>query len=150
MTTPTVATLNEIAAAIAAQLESELAGVIDGIQIDPQRVFNPTPPCIDIYPGNPFLAQSAFGQYEALFAVRARVSMADNQAGQELLLDLLDPRSPMSVRAALRADPTFAGTVDDSGLEDGNLDAGGFTIYQDTAQSEPLLGCEWPLRVVLR
>lgn len=135
--------------AIATQLETALGPAVDGVQISPLRLFNPSPPCLDIYPADPFLAQSGFGAHEAVWTIRARVLTADNEAGQELLLDLLDPSSAASVRAALRADPTFGGTVDDSGLEEGGPEATGYRIYRDTDASVDYLGCEWALRTAL-
>ena len=126
---------------------------IDGIQIDPKLVSNPTPPCIDIFPDpNGFLERSTFGPgggYSALFIVRARVTTADQQDGQELLLQLLDPRGPLSLWAALETDATFAGTAEDSTVEE----VSGFIPYDaaggPTAYNGALLGCEWRLRVVM-
>jgi hypothetical protein len=141
-------------AAIAAQLEQELAPLVDGIQIDPKLVSNPTPPCLDIFPDpTAFIERTSFGPgggYEAVYTIRARVVTADQQDGQELLLELLDPHGPLSVWAALETDATFGGAVDDSTVEA----VSGFLPYESAGgggagYTGTLLGCEWRLRVAL-
>lgn len=148
MTTPATVTLTEVMQAIAAQIEAELAIEFEGLQVVPKLVFNPTPPCIDIYPADPFLEQTAYGpgSREATFIVRARVSTADQEGGQELLLELLDPRADSSLIAALAADSTFGGVVGDSSVVDG---PSGYIVYENAGGGGALLGAEWRLRVVL-
>jgi hypothetical protein len=141
--------LPDVPTAIAAQLEAVLGPVVPELQVVGHRWFNPTPPALDVYPAPTFLTQNAFRIHEAIWTVRARVSTADNAAGQELLLELLDPYGPASVRAALRSDPTFAGAVEDSGLAQDFPDASGYQVYRDTDAGPDFLGCEWTLRVVL-
>lgn len=136
-------TLVEIMEAIASQLESEID--VDGLQVDPLAVPNPTPPCIDLYPGDPFMEAISFDDgEERTFTIRARVSTADNEAGQALLLSLMD-RGAGSILAACRSDRTFGGAVDDSVVEG----PGRFQAYPDASGSNAgsLLGCEWQLRV---
>jgi hypothetical protein len=142
-----MSSLLEVMDAIAAQLETELLGEVDGVQVVPRFAYNPTPPCVDVYPADPFLYQAAFGAHEAVFIVRARVAYVDSQAGQELLLDLLDPSSSMSLRAALETDPTFGGVVDSSGPEEAAPLSSGLLEY-DYGETR-LLGAEWRLRVEL-
>lgn len=143
-----VPTLGAVMGAIADQIDSELGQVVEGLQVDPLLVYNPTPPCVDVYPADPFLEQTAFGteSREPTFVVRARVSTADQQSGQALLLDLLDPRGPASMVAVLEGDPTFDGTVGTSHVVDG---PSGFIVYQDLGGGGALLGAEWRLRVIL-
>jgi hypothetical protein len=136
--------------AIAAQLQLELAPAIEGIQIDPKLVSNPTPPCLDVYPGDPFIERTSFGPgggVEELYTVRARVVTADQQDGQELLLQMLDPRGPLSVWAALEVDATLGGAVDDSSVEA----VSGFVPYESAGgaggYTGTLLGAEWRIRV---
>jgi hypothetical protein len=78
--------------------------------------------------------------------IRARVTTADQQGGQDLLLDLMDPRGAYSLRAALAADPTFGGVCDDSTIEEG---PSGYIAFRDQGTAGDLLGCTWSLRVVL-
>lgn len=133
--------------AIGAQLESELGDELDGLQVIPRFAYNPTPPAIDIFPDPLFLFQAAMSAYEAVFVVRARVTYVDSLAGQELLLELLDPSSELSLRAALEADRTFAGTVDASGPQEGLPLSSGLLEY-DYGETT-LLGAEWRVRVEL-
>lgn len=135
------ATILEVMQAVASQLESEID--VDGLQVDPLLNKNPTPPCLDVYPGDPFGEATTFnGGREQLFTIRARVSTADHEAGQELLLSLMD-HGPSSVIAAIAADRTLAGTVDDALVEGPS----GYIEWRDTDNAGGLLGCEWRLRV---
>jgi len=139
--------LETITLAVASQLEAELAPVYGELQVAGRRIFNPTPPTLDVYPGDPFQEQTAYGHAsrEVFFTIRARVSMADNEAGQSTLLQLLNADGPGSVIAALAADRDLQGWVQDS-LVDG---VSGFAIHQDVSEATPLLGCTWRLRIVL-
>lgn len=140
------ASLLEVMNAVAQQLQDWVAPGVEGIQIEPLFVRDPTPPCIDIYPGDPFGEQIAFASAnrELLFTVRARVSAADQVAGQQLLLELMD-RDSGSVLSALTTDRTLGGVVDDSVVEGPS----GFSSYAAAsgAATGSLLGCEWRLRV---
>jgi hypothetical protein len=144
-----VPSLVGIMGAIADQIESDLGPIFDGLQVEPKLVYNPTPPSIDVYPADPFLEQTSYGteSREPTFTIRARVSTADHEGGQELLLDLLDPRGPGSMLHALEDDPTFGGTIRDSHVREGS--PSGFIVYQDAGGGGALLGAEWRLRVIL-
>jgi hypothetical protein len=99
-------------------------------------VDNPTPPCLDVYPGTPFQEGAGMGvnSKRVYFTVRARVGTGDMTSAQALLLRLLDPADPASVEAALLdADAVVA--------EDGVI---GFTQYaDDTGAAERMIGSEW-------
>ena len=92
--------------AIASQLEQALTPQVDVIQVTATANRNPTPPAVDVYPDDPFEEPDTYGivNQRAIFVVRARVTDLDNDSGQTLLLDLMDPTSPRSVAAALAAD----------------------------------------------
>lgn len=146
-------TLLEIMAALADQIRMALGGgngaTIPGLQVEPNLLFNPTPPCIDVYPADPFTEQTSYGlqNQEVFFAVRARVTTADTTEGQELLLDMMDVASPYSVAAAIADDRTLGGAVADLEVQPST----GFTIYTGAAGGEGgknLLGCEWRTRIV--
>lgn len=149
----TVLTVSDVMAAIAAQLELELGPEVDGIQVEPKIVASPTPPCVDVFPGDPFVEQATFGPrggYEAVYVVRARVSTPDQQNGQELLLQFMDPHGPASIWRALETDASFGDVVDDSSVES----VSGFQPYESAGSatasySGTLLGAEWRVRVVL-
>ena len=121
---------------IAAALE-QLKAVVDGLQVYGYRNQNPTPPSLDVYPGDPFQTGAGFGlaSRRVFFTVRARVSTADQEA-QLLLLRLLDPEDPASVEAALLdADAVVAN-------DDGHVSG-----FRD--EPDGLLACEWRVSVFL-
>ncbi len=75
-------------------------------------------PAVDMYIGNPtgyeegktgFGGHTMFGAFPV--TIRARVGMADGQAGQELLFGMMDDEGPLSIMSALIADETFGGVA---------------------------------------
>lgn len=137
----------DVMRAVATQLEAQLASQYDGIQVGAIAVLNPTPPTLDVFPGDPFGESISFDDgREQLFTIRARISTADLEAGQELLLSLMD-RNGTSVIGAMRSDRTIGGSVDDSTIEGPS----GYLPYPDVsgANGGSLLGCEWRLRALL-
>jgi hypothetical protein len=52
------------------------------------------------------------GSHDPTFAVLVIVSTATERVAQDLLDDFLDPESSTSIKVAVEADPTLAGTVD--------------------------------------
>lgn len=134
-------TVAELMVAITTRLEDVLAGEIEGIQIVPFLNVNPTPPSVDVYPGDPFQTGAGFGvgESQVFFTIRARVTTADSESGQNLLLRMLDPGDVASVEAALED----VATVVPEGVS-------GFREYlQDTATDGRLLGCEWRVSTFL-
>ena len=118
------------------QALAPLADEIPGLQVVPYLNPNPTPPSLDVYPGDPFQTGAALpvGQNQVFMTVRGRVSTADQQAGQQLLLRMLDPNDPASVEGALA---TINWAVASEGVS-------GFREYlQEQAENGRLLGCEW-------
>jgi hypothetical protein len=116
-----------------------LTGEIPELQILPRWTGNPTPPCIDIYPAPSDFQQAAgagVASKRAWFVVRARASITDEQAANDLLLALLDPAGPASVEQALYT----AGAVIDNDRGAVN----GFTVYADSPE---MLGCDWTIGV---
>ena len=107
-----------------------LAQEIDGLQIFQGRNQVPTPPSLDVYPGDPFLTGAGMGPQskQAFWTVRARASGAD-QDSQVVLIRLLDPGDPASVEAALD-------TVDVGVSNDGYV-----TGFRDDLDG--LVSCEW-------
>lgn len=131
--------LADTQAEIAAALEP-LQAVVDDLQVYGWLNTNPTPPSIDVFPGDPFQDGAGMGvdSQRVYFTVRARVSTADQEAGQRLLLRLLDVGDPASVEQALAE-------VDAVVVPDG---VSGFREYlEDTATNGRLLGCEWRVSV---
>lgn len=144
-----MATLADIMEEVAAQLRGEFAAVTDvDIQIEGRTVLSPTQPCIDIYPADPSEDPqfAAFGELTGGedLTVRARVSTADIDAGQELLLALMDDEDPLSVWAALASDPTFGGLAATSRVQSRS----GYRDFPDLSGEGSWLGCLWSLVVV--
>jgi hypothetical protein len=133
-------TVAELMVALGTQLET-IAGEVDGLQVVPYMNVNPTPPSLDLYPGDPFQtgAGMGVGQSQVFFTIRARVSTADTEAGQKLLLRMLDPGDPASVEAAIED----VATVVPEGVS-------GFREYlEESASNGRLLGCEWRVTAFL-
>lgn len=145
-----VASHNAILAAVAEQIEAALAPELHELQVQPYWIINPTPPAIDVYPSpDQSSEQNAFGyeQRDLFLTIRARVTPADSVAGQQLLVDMLDPRSDVSVIGALALDASFGGVAADSAIADGS--PSGFIPYAENGVAGGfLLGAEWRLRVV--
>ena len=133
-------TLAETMEQIAEALEP-IASEIEGLQVYPYLLTNPTPPALDIYPGSPFQTAAGFGvgNSQVFFTIRARVSTADQEAANKLLYRMLDPNDAASVEAALED----TAVVVPEGVS-------GFREYlEDTASNGRLLGCEWRVSVFL-
>jgi len=134
--------------ALADQVEESLVGtanpVIVGLQVDNRLNPNPTPPSIDVYPGSPFTESIAYGSVRQYwFTVRARVSTADNEAGQDLLLSMMDNESDESVEAAIRSVKTYAGAQ--LGDVEGPTE---FGVFTDSGGEGNLLGCTWRVGLI--
>ena len=136
MSATVVEAMEEIAAALA-----PVVTAIPGLQVYPFLNANPTPPSVDVFPGDPFQTGAGFGVHnpQLFFTVRARVSTADREAGQKLLLRMLDPNDDASIEWALED----VATVVPEGVS-------GFREYlEDVATNGRLLGCEWRVSLFL-
>ena len=130
-------------------LRAAYTGLDVDVQVEPRLVVNPSPPCIDIYPGDSprgtesagFNASGVDG--ELFFTVRARVSTADNTAGQDLLLAIMDDENDLCVAVPLSADPTLNGLVNDLFVQPGT----GYGLYP-VADGSQLLGCTFLVTVI--
>ena len=141
-------TLAEIMTALADQIRSGVNGLDASLQVNDRQNPNPTPPALDIYPADPFQDRAAFGPgaHAVYFTVRARVATAENTGGQELLLDLMDPRAGTSVAQAIEADTTLSGKVEDTAVVEG---PSGFLQFNDIAGQGSWLGCQWRVAVMI-
>ena len=134
--------------ALADQIQDELCGtanpVIVDLQVENRLHPNPTPPAIDIYPGTPFTEAIGYGHTRQYwFTVRARVSMADNEAGQDLLLSMMDNATNESVEAAIRSTKTYASAQ--LGDVEGPTE---FGVFPDSGGEGNLLGCTWRVALI--
>ena len=108
------ATMAEIMGEMADQIRAAVVAVTDvDVQVEPRMVLNPTPPTIDIYPGDDARDPSSAGFDDVaggyFFTVRARVSTADADAGQDLLLAFMDDTDDLCLAVALLDEPTLNG-----------------------------------------
>ena len=106
-------TTQELLDAMADAIRTGLSTVTDvDVQVEPYMVADPSPPTIDMYPGDVArgTAAEAFGlNGEFLFTVRARVPGNDPVANQALLNAFLDDVDSLSVPNALEDDHTLGG-----------------------------------------
>lgn len=146
-----MATIAAIMDALAEQISDELCGtvspLIPELQVDGRLIPNPTPPAVDIYPGDPFQEALAYGpgNNKLNLTVRARVSTSDNEAGQDLLLAMMDPEASLSMAQAIMSDRTLGGTVGKLNVAEG---PSAFGVFQDSGGQGSLLGCTWTVLVV--
>ena len=115
------------------------------IQVEPRMVASPTPPTIDMYPGDVSRGTdaAAFGvDGEFLFTVRARVAMNDDVAQQDLLLGFMDDVNALSVAAAILDDHTLGGLASSVDC----IDPTGYVLYP-TGEAT-LLGFQFTCRVI--
>lgn len=137
--------------ALAGQIMDVLCGtadpLIEQLQVESEMLFNPSPPSIDIYPDETFTAALAFGpgNREFFFKVRARVSTADSEGGQDLLKSMMDPRDVTSVELAIISDDTLGGVVEQAKV----TEQSGFGLFSSIdPDGGNLLGCTWTVRVI--
>jgi hypothetical protein len=136
-----VATLNEVMAALATQIRTVVtAATTLDVQVEPGMVVNPTPPTIDVWPADPpYGPDAGFGDLVGgdRLTVRARIGTGDNDAGQDVIYDLMDHATDMSLAGAIASDPTLGGVA--------NLDVeavSGLRQYGDPGDAGLYLGFE--------
>ncbi len=81
------------------------------------RAFVLVPPCVDMFIGNPTgLEAGLAGMYDIYggvpITIRIRVPTADIEAGEDIILGLMDDLDPLSIVAALDSDRTLGGVID--------------------------------------
>ncbi len=80
------------------------------------RAFVLVPPCVDMYTGSATgLEGGLAGNYDIYGGVpvmiRIRVPTADIEAGEDIILGLMDDLDPLSIVAALDSDRTLGGVI---------------------------------------
>lgn len=134
--------------AMADQIRSVLDDVTDvQVQVEPRMVISPTPPAVDMWPGDVSRDResAAFDDDGGwFFTIRARVSTADQDAGQDLLLALMDDVNPLSVGSALMDDQTLNGTATSVDVTNQT----GYVLVPDAGGEGALLGCLWTVLVL--
>lgn len=144
------ATIPQMMDALALRLQTQLCGtvnpVIEQLQVDGRLIPNPSPPSIDVYPDEDFIESTGFGHNQKMYAfqVRARVGTSDNEAGQDLLLSMMDDEGTASVEAAIWADKTLGGVATVKTVI-GPSAYGLFLIPGQVGTN--LIGCTWRVTV---
>lgn len=142
-----MAQLRSLMGAAADQIRTALSGNGVDVQVEPRRVWQPSPPTIDIYPADQATDPDyiAFGDPEGarLFVVRARVLASDGDSNQDLLYDLMDPEHELSVAVALLDDTTLNGWATSIDVSDPS----GERLYE-TPDGKFYPGVEWTLTVL--
>jgi len=146
-----VATVAQIMDALAAQIETAIGGTaspdVPFLQVEPRLVPNPTPPAVDIYPGDPFQDAAGFGRgnNDMWLTVRVRVSPVESEGGQDLLLSMMDPEAATSMAQAILGNRTLGGVVERVATVEGPTAYG---VFPDPGGGGNLLGCTWRVRIV--
>lgn len=134
--------------ALADEIRATLDDVTDiAVQVEGRMVLAPTVPCIDIYPTDPSEDPelAAFGEAKGgeLLTIRARVSTADTNAGQDLLLAFMDDEDPLSIVTSI-TDETLNGKAATLSFRSQS----GYREFPDLSGEGAFLGCLWNLVVV--
>lgn len=139
--------IEEMADQIRVAMDAATAGTDISVQVEPLRVFTPSPPTIDIFPADEFRALDGAGFGDVYghhrFTVRARIDTGDADASQEILVDMMDDESDYCVARALLDEPTLNGLAADLTVES----FPGFRQYVDPGEGGAYLGVEWSVLV---
>ncbi len=131
--------------ALAGQIENAVG---TGVQVTPKMNFNPSPPTIDIYPGDSVTDNGTAGFDDVtggwFINVRARVLTADYDAGQDDLLAFMDDEDDRSVVLAVFDEPTIGGTATSVDLRSQT----GYTLFPTADGSGGYLGCLWTFLII--
>lgn len=137
--------LDAMATQISAVLDPFFEALAWDLQCLPRMVTSPTPPTIDMYPGDTSRgtdAASFDAEGEYLFTVRARVSDNDEGGNQDLLLAFMDDNTDMSIANALWDDDTLGGLATSLDCTDPT----GYVLYP--FGSESLIGFQFTCKVI--
>lgn len=134
---------------MADQIRTAVVSVTDvDVQVEPRMVLSPTPPTIDIYPGNVARDQpsAAFDDVNGgyFFTVRARVNTADQDAGQDLLLAFMDDTNDLCIAVALLDEPTLNGYASSLDVRD----VSGYRLFEHPSGEGAYLGFEFTALVL--
>lgn len=138
-----------IARAIQARIEllTDEADEFARLAVYPFLMPNPTPPAIDIYPGEPSQDEAAFGprSRQTFWTVRARVATSDLEGQQDILLALMAPSGDTSLMQAVLDDPPLDGHADAVNIV--GQTPSGYRPYQTLDTGVLLVGVEWTFTV---
>jgi hypothetical protein len=110
--------------------------------------MNPTPPSIDIYPGDPAGESDATGFGEqrraSIFTVRARIT-GDHQASQKFILRLIDPSDALCVEDVLMEDQTLNSVASSVFVDVPS----GLISFVDSGQQGAMMGVLWRVKILV-
>lgn len=138
--------LRDVLEELAQVLRDDIGGALATENIDcvvePRFVLSPSEsPCIDMYPAPRDSRSAAMGDITGFYVVnvRARVTMADNESAQDVLMDMTDDGHDLCVAASVESDPTLNGWASFVGV-----DPDGFSGLLDMSQpGRQMIGCTW-------
>lgn len=139
-----VSGLVAIKAALTQQIRDFYADAEIAFQVENQLVLNPSPPTIDVYQAS-FAARdlqtAGFADWAGAYflTVRFRMETADYDAGSEILDELSDDESDLSLLAAIYDDPTLNGNVTSLDVQQFS----GLTVYPDGTGAGAWLGFDY-------
>ncbi len=116
------------------------------------RAFVLVPPCVDMYIGNATgLEAGLAGMYDQYggvpITIRIRVPTADIEAGEDIILGLMDDLDPLSIVAALDSDRTLGGVIDTCFWSEG-FPWIGLTDFQDPSGNGFFVGSTMTVVIV--
>jgi hypothetical protein len=134
-------TLTNIRQALADAIQSR----IDGIQVSPWLLANPTPPAAHVFPAQLSYHQ-AFGNGMETWEFTLQVFVSENAGdiGSQQILDrYLSRTGPSSIKAALEDDLTLGGVISDLTV----TQSSGYRQYMTQGRAN-VLGAEWTINVI--
>ncbi len=139
--------------AIAEQLDDQINVPANTIPFSiASRAFALVPPCVDMYIANPTGLEAGLAGYYDIYGgipitIRIRVPTADIEAGEDLILGLMDDEDPLSIVVALNSDRTLGGTIDTLFWTEG-FPWTGLTDFQDPSGDGFYVGSTMTIVVV--
>ena len=140
-----MAALSAIREGLRAQLAANLdLSPYSATQISAYGLSNPTPPCIQVIGPEEITYHRAMqnGHADWSITIQALAGLTSDRGAQELLDRMLESTGSASVRAAIEADKTLGGVVDNCIVRG----ASGYRQYT-TAQGD-VLACEFSVAVI--
>ena len=129
--------------AVRGDMAAALEG-IEGVQVSPYALAQPTPPGIQIIPpGVTYDLAMHRGYDDWLFVVQGFVALTTDVGSQVLLDQMCAPAGVSSIKAALELDRTLGGIVQDLHVLDQSPGR-----VADYAGVSPMLLVEWRVKVI--
>ncbi len=134
--------LEELASVLRQDIGTSLASDNIDCEIEPRFVLSPSEsPCIDMYPAPRDSTSAAMGDITGFYVVnvRARVTMADDESAQDVLMDMTDDDHDLCVAAVLESDPTLNGWATFVGVDPDSFSG----LLDMSSPGRQMIGCTW-------